>query len=174
MRRSKGGALLALSLFALSVLMVPASAHMPSELDLSYDPVAEELRVIFTHAVVNPATHYVREVEVDVVGGARLLEREYTSQPTANTFTYTYPLVIAAGTQVMVKGECNLGGEISRTLFIGEVTTTTTTTPMETDTPTVMTTATIPPPTTTQAPGFVFLATILVLVAVAGILSRYR
>ncbi|MDD1678927.1 MAG: hypothetical protein LUO93_07095 [Methanomicrobiales archaeon] len=167
--------LLFLLVFGLITLIVPVAAHPASDLTLSYNNSTNELQVTFTHQVENPATHYIKEVDVESLGSGRILQRTYTSQPTNGTFTYTYQLAIAAGTQITVSGECNLGGEIHRTLVIGRVPTTTTTTTETmtvTETTTTATTTTVPP--TTQAPGFTGLLTALALGGIALALYRHR
>jgi hypothetical protein len=160
-----------LTLVTLTAFTAAATAHPASDLVLAYNTSTQELQVTFTHMVANPATHYIGEVEVMSMESGRILQRQYTSQPTNNTFTYTYPLALSNGTRITVQGECNLGGEISRSLDIGQVPTTTITTVTTTTTPP---TTTMVPPTTTQAPGFVGLLTAFALITVAAALYRHR
>ncbi len=97
--------------------ILPAGAHSPSDLQLSYDPAKGELLARFTHPVANPSSHYLREVEVEVVGFSpeRYL---YSSQPSVDTFSYVFPLQLSAGGRVRVKGTCSIGGEIQRELMV--------------------------------------------------------
>jgi hypothetical protein len=173
--------LLLVCLVTLTAVTASAAAHPASDLILTYDTSTNQLQATFTHMVSNPATHYIGEVEVNVAGSGQILRELYTSQPTNGTFTYTYPLDIVNGTEITVSGECNLGGEIHRSLIIGQVPTTTVTTmPTETETPTATmttvteTTTTSIPPTTTQTPGFTGIMAILTLVGIALILYRRR
>ncbi len=119
----------------LTVLCIPASAHSPSNLVLSYDPAKGELQATLTHRVEDPATHYVRSVSVEEDGGPMLRVTEYTDQPSHDIFTYSYPLPIAPGTRVRVTGECNVAGEIQRDLVIGGEATPAATTPSGAVTP---------------------------------------
>ncbi|MDD1677129.1 MAG: hypothetical protein LUQ40_05275, partial [Methanomicrobiales archaeon] len=116
-------------------------------------------------------THYINEVRI-MVNSATVVNMQYTSQPTNNTFTYTYPIQASAGSTISLRAECNLEGERTQTLLVGGATqtatptmTTTTATPTATQTGTTTTVATTQtttattqpttvPTTTAQAPGF--------------------
>lgn len=88
------------------------SAHSPSGMDIRYDSTAGSLTVTLTHIVDNPGVHYVNEVEVTRKG--EILQRvSYSSQPSRDTFSYRYPLVLSAGDTVRVTARCNIGGSMS-------------------------------------------------------------
>lgn len=105
-----------------------------------------------------------------MVNSATVVNMQYTSQPTNNTFTYTYPIQASAGSTISLRAECNLEGERTQTLLVGGATqtatptmTTTTTTATQTGTTTTVATTqtttattqpTTVPSTTAQAPGF--------------------
>lgn len=158
-------------LLAILLLAVPpAASHPPSDLVLAYDETAGELSATFTHRVEDTATHYVKSVRIE--GPATFVEHNYTSQPTAGTFTYTYPLRLDPRTTITVRGDCSLGGEVVQTLAIGAMTNESPAATAVTITPTTAET-TIPSgttavPATTQAPGFAVAAACLALAAVAG------
>ena len=151
----------------LMIATAPVAAHAPANLVLSYDPVEGELQATFTHTVADPSTHYIKKVWVEVEGGPDLLEQEYASQPTTSTFTYTYPLEITPGTTIRVRGECNIGGEVRKSLLVGAEPIPGETTPPPTPSP-----ITSPPPTTKEAAGFTFPLVGIALAAVAAILLR--
>jgi len=160
----------------------PAAAHPPSDLTLSYDDAAGELHATFTHNVEDTATHYVQSVWIE--GPATFLVQNYTSQPSAGTFTYTYPLRLDPRTTITVRGDCNIGGEVVRSLALGTGTNTTptitataaqTTTAQTVTSPTTAPQTTAAPTTTAQAPGFAFTAACLALaVAFGGLLLAKR
>ena len=163
-------------LLTLVIAGAPAAAHAPSNLVLSYDPDNEILQVTFTHEVADPSTHYIKKVEVEreeaseLIGREEytlLLEMEYNSQPTTSTFTYTYPLKIEQGTTIRVRGECNIGGEVRRSLLVGggQI-------PVETTAPPTASPITSPPPTTEEAAGFTFPLVCVAVAAAAAILLR--
>jgi hypothetical protein len=86
-------------------------------MSLAYNETAGELAVTITHQVIDPATHYVREVVVSV-DGQTVKTTPYTSQPSATPFTYSYPLQVQAGNSVKVDVSCILGGSITSTLVV--------------------------------------------------------
>jgi hypothetical protein len=102
-----------LALVILVFLAGPVSAHSPAAMQLTYDQAAGELVVTISHDVADPATHYVRDVEI-LNGGGVILNESYSSQPAADTFTYRYDLSAAPGDEISVTARCNIGGLISR------------------------------------------------------------
>ena len=104
-------------IIALCISAAPAGAHSPAAMSLAYNETAGELGVTITHQVIDPATHYVREVVVRV-DGQTVKTIPYTSQPSSTTFSYSYPLQVQAGNSVKVDVSCILGGSITRTLLV--------------------------------------------------------
>jgi hypothetical protein len=104
-------------IIALCISAAPAGAHSPAAMSLAYNETAGGLAVTITHQVIDPATHYVREVVVSV-DGQMVKTIPYTSQPSATPFTYSYPLQVQAGNSVKVDASCILGGSITRTLLV--------------------------------------------------------
>jgi hypothetical protein len=64
-------------LLVLAAMVSIGAAHPPSDLILAYNSSSNELQVTFTHLVENPTSHYIREVDVEVVGGDQILQRQY-------------------------------------------------------------------------------------------------
>jgi len=96
------------------LLMVPVSAHPPSGMSVTYQE-PKELLVSITHAVPNPGEHYINEVTISVNGKVVNTSR-YTSQPSADTFSYTYPVEAVTGDEIKVTATCSLAGSMTRTL----------------------------------------------------------
>jgi hypothetical protein len=89
-------AFILLSFFVI-VLSTPVLAHQPSQMALAYDVDTQMLAVSIMHSVPDPTSHYVEKVEI-TKNGAPLLTKEYTSQPSASTLTYTYAIAADIGT----------------------------------------------------------------------------
>jgi hypothetical protein len=104
-------------IIALCLTAAPAGAHSPSDLSLAYNQTGGELTVTITHEVADPATHYIKEVQISI-DGKTVRTILYARQPFATTFSYTYPLQVQAGSSIDVNAPCVLGGSIRRTLFI--------------------------------------------------------
>ncbi len=62
-----------------------------------------------THVVDDPATHFVKSAEIRK-NGETVISEEYTGQPTADTFTYRYPVSLSPGDEIVATAECNIGG----------------------------------------------------------------
>jgi hypothetical protein len=103
-------------ILVLLLLVIPASAHPPSDLALSYQP--GDLAVTITHNVANASAHYVYRVTI-LVNGVPLDTILYESQSSDNRFTYQYPVNGAPGDAIEVTADCNIGGSISRTVVVG-------------------------------------------------------
>ena len=169
-------------IIALCISAAPAGAHSPAAMSLAYNETAGELAVTITHQVIDPATHYVREVQLSV-DGQTAKTIPYTSQPSATTFTYSYPLQVQEGNSVKVDASCILGGSVTRTLVVPGSTGPTPVVPGSTGSTPVVSGSTIstpvvqgsagsapvapdpPAPTTKAAAGMIpFLGLVLVLI----------
>lgn len=106
-------------LIALAVMFVPpcACAHGPSQVMLSYAGDTGTLSVTIVHSVSNPATHFIKKVEIS--RNDRLEKTyEYDSQPDRERFTYTYPVEVKPGDRLSVKATCNYIGSKSASLTV--------------------------------------------------------
>jgi hypothetical protein len=103
-------------ILAAGLLILPVSAHPPSDISLTYDELAQVLRVTITHTVPSPQEHYISRVTVTINGNV-VSDSRYTSQPSPDTFTYTYPLETVTGDEIVVTASCVLAGSLSRTLY---------------------------------------------------------
>nr|WP_320160082.1 hypothetical protein [uncultured Methanoregula sp.] len=97
--------------------IIPAGATPPSDVILSYNELSSELSVTITHPVVDPTTHYIREVVI-TDNGKTITDASYTSQPTKDTFTRTYPIQAKPGDDIEVTAACNLAGSRSSHLYV--------------------------------------------------------
>jgi hypothetical protein len=95
-----------------AVMICPVAAHPPSAVNLSYNSSLNELSVTITHVVADPADHFIKQVEVRS-GDAVLTSQQYTSQPTAGTYTYRYTLPPLGGNLLEVNASCNKFGSLT-------------------------------------------------------------
>jgi hypothetical protein len=91
------------------IMIGTAAAHPPSRLQLAYSEQTREVVMTVTHVVDDPATHFVRKAEIRKNGETAISET-YTGQPSKDTFTYRYPLIISPGDELVATVECNIGG----------------------------------------------------------------
>ncbi|HWQ67288.1 MAG TPA: hypothetical protein VN372_10495 [Methanospirillum sp.] len=99
------------------LLVSTVSAHPPSDLNLVYNQTSGNLTATFTHQVPDPTTHYLKNVKISLDGN-ETVNLEYTSQPTADIFEYTYQLNATPKTVIDVIGQCNIVGSIERSLTV--------------------------------------------------------
>jgi hypothetical protein len=94
-------------------------AHNPAGMTLEYDFSAQKLNVTITHNVADTNTHYIEKVEIwknDVLE----ITRDYTSQPSTSSFTYSYDISAVDGDVLKVKGTCSISGSITREITVVE------------------------------------------------------
>ena len=77
----------ALLLIPILLLAGPLQAHPPSNVTLNYDLASQILNVTITHTVTDPASHYIKQVDL-MKNNETLFSQNYTSQPTTCNFTY--------------------------------------------------------------------------------------
>jgi hypothetical protein len=111
-RRLLGDAVAACALMTiLLTALFPATggANSPQEVVLSYDQAKRTLEVRITHASKDPATHYVKKVEIRKADKT-IAATEYQSQPGEATFAYVYPVEIGPEDVIEVKATCSIFG----------------------------------------------------------------
>jgi hypothetical protein len=94
-------------------LAAPVMAHAPTDMTISFDPSTAKISVTITHPVDDPATHYVSVVRVKQ--NERVIsDPPYKSQPTKDTFTYTYDVNANPGDEIRVTAICIKGGTLEK------------------------------------------------------------
>jgi hypothetical protein len=156
------GMLLTLMLAAtLCLLIMPVTAHAPTNITIAYNPDMHKLSVTITHPVDDPKTHYIRGVQVKINGNV-ISDPPYKSQPSKNTFTYTYDVMANPGDTVWVIATCVNGQSLEEHYDIQKpvqpVTTIPALPPETTASPPATTTALPTTGTTYAAPGFLSLS----------------
>jgi hypothetical protein len=135
---------------------------------LAFDPAAEKISVTITHQVPDPTTQYIRDVEVRV-NDVIVADPVYSSQPTKDTFTYSYNVNARAGDTIRVIATCVLVGSAQQVYTVPEpigspgVTGTGLTTAVPPMTPILPTTAPAPSPAAAPAGLLPLLGAALIL-----------
>ncbi len=91
------------------------SAHPPSNMELSYDPIAGKLRVNIGHRVGDISSHYIESVVIRNNGNV-VLEENYQDQQKRSGGTFEYDLSASNLGRITVEAECNRFGQISRSI----------------------------------------------------------
>jgi hypothetical protein len=153
-RQSRHTGILYLAILAcLLCIAAPAAATPPTDIVLAYNNATGQLSATITHPVPNPDVHYIKNVLVKL-NDQTVINAGYTSQPTQDTFTYTYPLPAKAGDTISVTATCSLFGSLTRGMVV----------PGPGATGSGQTAAAAPSPTPKAAAGLLPLALAIVLV----------
>jgi hypothetical protein len=104
-------------IFGLIFQSLSVLAHNPSNMDLVYNFENQKLNVTITHNTPTPNQHFIEKVEV-WVNDVLKLTRDYTSQPTTSTFTYTYDLSAKDSDKIEVKATCSISGDITEEISV--------------------------------------------------------
>jgi hypothetical protein len=151
-------------------LILPVTAHAPSDISIAYNPDMHKVSVTITHPVDDPKTHYIRGVHVKLNGNV-ISDPDYKSQPGKNSFTYTYDVAANPEDTVWVIATCVNGQSLEEHYDIPKPVTMTAivrTLPPETTTQPMETTVLPTTKTTHAAPG------LLPLLGAAAVLWRMR
>ncbi len=95
------------ALFALS-LPLPALAHSPQSIEVSYDYKAQTLNVKITHTSNNPDRHFIKEVEVKKNG--QVVQRGVYAKQAGDTFAYTYKVAATGADNFEITAFCSIHG----------------------------------------------------------------
>jgi desulfoferrodoxin (superoxide reductase-like protein) len=98
---------------------IPAIAHPPAEVVLSYDLESQILTVSVTHTSKSPGEHYVKKVEIKK-NGKSVGVYEYNDQPNTATFVYTYKISAQRGDVLEAVVSCNKYGSKTGKLTVGK------------------------------------------------------
>jgi len=97
-----------------------ATAHPASNVDLKYDFDNQKLNITIFHNNDNVDTHYIKKVEV-YKNGITIIEEDYTSQPSSNTFTLSFDVSADEGDVLKVQTECSISGKTEDSLTVKAV-----------------------------------------------------
>jgi glucose/arabinose dehydrogenase len=108
--KKHGKALGKMFLLYLFLLMAfPAQAHAPADVSLNYDSASQILNATITHTVTDPASHYVKRVDV-TKNDIALFREDYASQPKSSKFTYSFKVNATSGDELMARATCSIAG----------------------------------------------------------------
>jgi desulfoferrodoxin (superoxide reductase-like protein) len=150
------GSLYLLALAAICLLAVPATAHAPTDMTIAFDPNTAKISVAITHPVPDPAAHYIKTVRVKL-NDRVISDPDYKSQPTKDTFTYTYDVNAHPGDTIRVTAICSIAGSLEKTYEVPEPVRAVTTLPQDP----IRSPAPSVPPTRKASAGLVALLGIL-------------
>lgn len=147
---------------------LPAYAHTPGPMTLSYDADTNELTVTVTHAVSTPS-HYIASIEVWKNDISQEL-RTYASQESSSGMDDTFSIDATGGDVLKAIAICSISGSVT-----AQITVSIDTTPTGTATTTTSMSTAVPPPNGSSfIPIAGIVAIVIVILFVLFIFRRVR
>lgn len=95
-------------------------AHPPSDIKITFDPKTKILQATIIHNTSNPATHYIKKVDVGL-NGKEIIEHDISRQDNNEVQTISYLIPDAkAGDVISVEGYCSISGKLKKEIAIKE------------------------------------------------------
>jgi hypothetical protein len=105
-------------LFCLLVAARLAYAHPPSKMTVTFDKTTKLLTATITHEVVDPASHYIEQIEI-MINGRRVLEHKISRQDNSTKQYVRYGLPdVKSGDKVAIKTYCSLSGSLTEEITV--------------------------------------------------------
>jgi len=107
-------------LFIVAILPLFTSqvnAHPPEKMTLTYDINTKMLNVTITHIVKNTTEHYIKTLTIEK-NNVLILTKQYDSQPSTTSFTYTYPINAIGSDEITVTAYCIISGSLQEQLIV--------------------------------------------------------
>ncbi len=102
--------------FNFFILSAQAFAHPPSDIKITFDPQTKILSAVVHHGVSNPASHYIKKVDVSL-NGKEVIQQLISRQDNFNTQTVSYLIPdFREGDVISVEGYCSISGKLEREL----------------------------------------------------------
>ena len=103
-------------IFIFLLLSTTAYAHPPSDIKITFDPETKILSAVITHDVSNPATHFIKKVDVSL-NGQEIIEQMISRQDNFNTQAVSYLIPdFKEGDLLAVEGYCSISGKLEKQL----------------------------------------------------------
>jgi hypothetical protein len=103
-------------IFILFFLATTVYAHPPSDIKIIFDPKTKILSALIIHNVSNPATHFIKKVDVSL-NGKEIVEQAISRQDNPNSQSVSYLIPdFKEGDLLAVEGYCSISGKLEKQL----------------------------------------------------------
>jgi desulfoferrodoxin (superoxide reductase-like protein) len=94
--------------------------HPPTDIKVSYDPATMTVNAVITHPVADPATHFIKKVDVSL-NGKEVISQEIGRQDDSETQTVIYRLPdVKEGDAIEVEAYCNIAGVLKTEIKVAK------------------------------------------------------
>jgi hypothetical protein len=103
-------------IFVFFLLTATVYAHPPSDIKVTFDPKTKILSALIIHDVSNPATHFIKKVDVSL-NGKEIVEQAISRQDNPNSQAVSYLIPdFKEGDRLAVEGYCSISGKLEKQL----------------------------------------------------------
>lgn len=111
---------LVIAILFLTVSVVSAWAHPPSDIKITFDPKTKVLTAVVMHDVKNPMKHYISKVDVGL-NGKEILSQAISRQDNTDNQTVSYLIADAkSGDTLSVEAYCSIAGKLEEEITVGD------------------------------------------------------
>ena len=101
-----------------SLITGAAYAHPPSDIQISFDPKTKMLSAVVIHNTSNPASHYIKKVDLGL-NGKEVKELDFSKQENNLSQSFIYSLDNVKSKDVIsVEGYCSISGKLKKELTV--------------------------------------------------------
>ena len=105
-------------LSSLIMLYSTAYAHPPSDIIITYDVAAKTLHAVIIHNVSNPASHFIKKVDI-ALNGKGIIEHQISRQDNNTEQTVSYLIPDAkTGDTLSVEAYCSISGKLEKEIKV--------------------------------------------------------
>jgi RNA-binding protein YhbY len=95
-----------------------AYAHPPQDIQITFDAKAKMLSAVIVHNVSNPATHFIKEVDI-ALNGKEIIKQKMSRQDNNVSQSVMYVIPDAnEGDLISVEGYCSISGKLSKEIKV--------------------------------------------------------
>lgn len=93
-------------------------AHPPSDIKITFDSKTKMLQAIIIHNTSNPASHYIKKVDVGL-NGKEIIEHTISKQDNNESQTVEYFIPdVKSGDLISVEGYCSISGKLEKEIKV--------------------------------------------------------
>ena len=110
--------LVLLSFFIFLAVFSTAYAHPPSDIKITFDAKTKILQAVIMHNTSNPASHYIKKVDVGL-NGKEIIEHTVSKQDNNESQTVAYLIPdVKDGDVISVEAYCSISGKLQKEISV--------------------------------------------------------
>lgn len=107
-----------LIVFVFAAAISTAYAHPPSDITITFDAKTKILQAVIMHNTSNPASHYIKKVDVGL-NGKEIIEHTVSKQDNNESQTIIYLIPdVKDGDVISVEAYCSISGKLQREITV--------------------------------------------------------